>query len=204
MLSPVWQRLGILTGVLLGSLCWLGILPSVQNSSGTPGLVLLDVSSPSVAIVLVIVAGIPSLILGTLLSTLGRFTAGVSVFAGTLMVLAWFGGSGVGWLERSTLPGDYWQLIIETVIWQILLLTAIVLMSQFRPVVHRQLPHLLRRASSWKTVISLPASEAIIAAVISALIAGIMAYLLIRNATPKQVLASLVLSFALGAGIGQT
>ena len=117
MLSPVWQRIGILTGVLLGSLCWFGILPSLQSPSGSSGLVLLNVSSTSTAIILVIVAGLPSLILGALLSTIGRFTAGVCVFAGTLMVLTCFSGSASGWITRASLPGDYWTLIFETLIY---------------------------------------------------------------------------------------
>lgn len=204
MLSPVWQRIGIIIGVLLGSLCWLGVLPSLQASAGTGGLVLLNCSSVVTAIVLVIIAGLPAVLLGTLLSTVGWFTAGVSVFAGTLIVLTWYGGSVSGWFQRATLPGDYWHLILETVIWQVLVLAAILLMSHFRPIVHRQLPQLLQRQIAWKTALGIPASQEISAALISALVAGLMAMVLIQNAAPKQVLVSLVVSFALGAGLGQT
>ncbi len=204
MLSPLWQRLGILLGIGLGSLCWLGILPSLQNPTGSDGLVLMDLSSRSVALILLLIASIPSIFLGTLLSALGRFTAGVCILAGSLLVLAYWAGPSVGWLNRAQMPGDYWQLIVETVIWQIFVLAAIFLMHRFRPLVHKQLPQLLKDGPPWKTRLHLPASEELTAALISTVIAGIMAYLLIRNGSSKQVLASLFFSFALGAGIGQT
>lgn len=205
MLSPVWQRMGMIAGILLGSLCWLGILPSLQSVSGTGGLVLLDTHSVWQSVVLVAIAGIPAMALGTLLSTVGRFTAGVTILAGSLLVLSWYGGPTMGWMQRAALPGAYWGLIFETLIWQLLMLCAIGLMYRFRPVVHGTLPHLLRHDQpQWQTKLGIPASREIIAAVISAAISGIMAYLLIRNGSPKQVLVSLVVSFALGAGVGQS
>ncbi|MFG0249682.1 MAG: hypothetical protein ACF8OB_12405, partial [Phycisphaeraceae bacterium JB051] len=204
MLSPLWQRLGILLGIGLGSLCWLGILPSLQNPTGADGLVLMDMSSIISALVLLLIASIPSIFLGTILSTMGRFTAGVCIFSGSLLVLAYWAGPSVGWLNRAQIPGDYWKLIVETVIWQLFVLAGILVMNHFRPLVHKQLPQLLKEGPAWKTKLRFPATRELAAAMISTIIAGIMAYLLIRNASSKQVLASLFLSFALGAGIGQT
>ncbi|HAI10485.1 MAG TPA: hypothetical protein DCM28_02195 [Phycisphaerales bacterium] len=120
------------------------------------------------------------------------------------MVLTCFSGSASGWITRASLPGDYWTLIFETLIWQMLVLSAVIVMYRFRPILREQLPQLLRHNTPWKTNIGIPATQEIIAAIISTLVAGIMTYLLIRNATPKQVLFSLVFCFALGAGIGQS
>lgn len=204
MLSPLWQRIGIAIGVALGGLCWVGILPSLQSPSGTGGLVLFNAPSVSTAVLLVIVAGIPSVVLGTLLSTVGWFTAGVAVLAGSLMVLAYVGGPTMGWIQRAMLPGDYWQLIAEMLLWQILLLLAIGLIYRFRPMVHGHIPALLRPEPAWKTSLSIPGSNELLAALISSGVALVLAFLLIRTGSPKQVMASLVISFALGAGIGQT
>jgi hypothetical protein len=151
MLSPLWQRIGIAVGVGLGGLCWLGVLPSVQNGTGTGGVVLLDAHSVGAAVLLVIVAGVPALVLATLLSTIGRFTAGVAVLAGSLLVMAYVGGPTMGWIQRVSLPSAYWQLIAEMLLWQIMLLLAIGLMYRFRPVFHSKIPALLRPEPSWKT-----------------------------------------------------
>ncbi|MAX22982.1 MAG: hypothetical protein CMJ19_00645 [Phycisphaeraceae bacterium] len=135
---------------------------------------------------------------------MGRFTAGVCIFSGSLLVLACWAGSSVGWLHRAQLPGDYWQLIFETIIWQIFVLAGILVMYRFRPLVHKQLPQLLKDGPDWKTNLRIPAIADFTAALICTVIAGVMAYLLIRNGSSKQVLVSLFLSFALGAGIGQS
>jgi len=204
MIAPIWQRIGIALGVLLGSFCWLGVLPSLKSATGTQGIVLLDAPMGVMACLLVMAAAVPILVLSTVLCAVGRFTTGVSVFAGSLLVLAYTGGSTMGWLQRVDLPGAYWQLITEMLLWQVMLLGAIALIYQFRPAVHRQLPALIRRNSQWKTVLKKPGVNELIAAVISCVIALIMSYLLIQNASINQILCSLVFSFALGAGIGQT
>ncbi|MBL4702651.1 MAG: hypothetical protein JKX85_15500 [Phycisphaeraceae bacterium] len=204
MIAPIWQRIGIALGVLLGSLCWVGILPSLKSATGTQGIVLLDAPMGMVTCLLVMAAAVPILVLSTLLCAVGRFTTGISVFAGSLLVLAYTGGSTIGWLERADLPGSYWQLITEMLLWQLMLLCAIALIYQFRPVVHRQLPVLVRRNSQWKTVLKTPGVNELMAAVISSVIALIMSYLLIQNASINQILCGLVFSFALGAGMGQT
>jgi hypothetical protein len=166
--------------------------------------VLLDVASPVMMLALLVIASVPSLFLGTLLSTVGRFTAGVCIFSGALVVLVYWAGSGSGWINRAQLPGDYWLLVLETLLWQLFVLIAIILMYQFRPMVFSTLPQLLKEGQSWKTTLKIPVKDEIVAAVISTFIAAVMCFLLVRNASSKQVLWSVFVSFVVSAGIGQS
>lgn len=204
MLSSVWQRIGMAVGILLGSLGLIGILPSLHSTAGTPGILLGDSQYGLFACLLVAIAGIPALVCATFLTTIGRFTNGITVLCGSLLVLAYLGGSSMGWIQRSQLPGDFWQLIIEMLLWQIMLLAGITLIFRFRPAVHSRMPELLRRRSQWKTVLNIPGGSEIVAAVITSVIALVLTYILIRNTSEKQVIGALILSFALASGIGQT
>ena len=201
MLSPVWQRIGMVLAVLLGSLCFMGVLPSLHSAVGTSGILLEDSQYGLFACFLVAIAGIPALVCATVLTAIGRFTNGIAVLCGSLLVLAYMGGSSMGWIQRAQLPGGYWQLIIEMLLWQVMLLAGIALIYRFRPTMHSRMPELVRRSSQWKTSLHIPGGNELFAAVITSVIALVLTYILIRNPSEKQVIGALILSFAFSASI---
>lgn len=129
MLPTITQRLMMLAAIIIGTACWLPVLPILMPSDGSDGLSLLDSRSGVLwACGVLLLAGLPALGVGLYVSSSGNPLSGVFTIGISLMVLAGQGGSmqGLIWRQaerpKETAQGGsvFMQLEIEMLLWTLL------------------------------------------------------------------------------------
>ncbi len=141
MLPTITQRLMMTAAIVLGTLCWLPVLPMLRPADGYAGLSLLDARAGVVwACIALLLAGLPALIAGLYVSSSGNPLSGVFTIAVSLMIMAGHGGSmqGLIWrqAERATDQPQggsvFMQLAIEMVLWALAWCLMMFLVRRFR------------------------------------------------------------------------
>ena len=205
MLPAFRQRLCIAAAILIGGLCWLLVSESLSPEDASTGITLSDARVGALAAaVLVVLAGLPALGLGTLAAAMANPLAGPFVVGTALMMPVWRGGAGYGWLWRSEPPASYVWLAMEMVWW---LLFYLMLMGASRAVrlpLRRRLPRLTAPAHQELSLLRGGARASTwLALAVSTVVSGLLSYVLIQGVDVGQVLLSLVLAFAIGGLVAQ-
>ncbi len=195
MLPTFPQRLLILALILLGgsllgwSSGWLGA------SDGSEGLTLIEAARnhPLLTAGWVLILGL----VATGAAVLGRLGSRVSAalaLAAALTVMAWQSGSAEGWFRRmADLHGGaaYRHLILESSVWLIVWFAWLLGMGAWS----RQFPGLAkhRRGLGWG-----PRLSGLVAGAITAVVGGVMAYIIIQTTARGQVIFGLLVAFTIG------
>lgn len=204
MLPSMRQRLIIAAAIAVGVLGWLWVRPLLLPADGTDGLSLFAARAGlPMAVALVLVAGIPALVVGVVASATGNLLSGVFAAAAALCVLAGSTGPIDDWMWRAQLPQGYRGFIFEALIWQGLWAVMLAVIGFFRSPLRTRWPALaFTDHLGVDTRIRLPQVQALMAGLVSAVIGGVAAWLLVRSSDPGQVIGGLVIAFAVGGMLG--
>lgn len=201
MFPKIQQRLVILFAAVIGGLVWLTVVGPLRAEDGSPGLSLFFArSTPMLAMVLAVVAGIPALALAVATAVRGNPLSGVFAWAGALCFLAATGGNIEGWVHRSTnLPGDYGYLIGELFVWFAVLIVCLAGIQKLRAPLRNRFALLRYDAHLGSDMkIAIPDSTSMMSGLICAVVGGVGCFFLLRDFDTGQVMWSLGLAFAIG------
>jgi hypothetical protein len=206
MLPNVKQRLWIALALVLGGLMLLSVAGLVAPSDGSTGLVVLEARiGPAAGVALVAVAALPAVALGVVAAAAGNALGGVFTVAGAIAFLGVAGGSTSGWLWRSALPGSYWLLAVEMLLWAGGLIGVMAAIQQGRPWVRQRMPASLRSDQpSHPSPLRWPSQSGLLGGVIAAVLGGVAANLLLRSTDMGQITGGLILAFTLAGLIART
>lgn len=204
MLPQLKHRLIIGLSLVIGGLCWLLAHGALTAADGSGGLSLMDAHvGTAAAVLIVIAAGIPAIVLGLVTAATGNPLAGTFTVCGSLLWLASMGGSIDGYLLRTDLPSGYRQLAIESVIWLVLLAVVFVGIDRLRTVVRPSLQKLAsKQHHGARTQLTLPRVRPLLAGLITAAAGAFICNLLIQSPDGGQVNGSLMLGFGVAALVG--
>lgn len=191
---------------VISGLCWMTILPRLQAADASSGITVLSAGAATVpAVLLLVLAGLPALVLSVLLGSRGNPLGGIFTAAAGLALLAAKGGSIEGWIYRSNAPAGYPLLLVETVLWHLGALGLIALLAAARPRLRRRFPALSSsEPMGSRTSLSMPTQQSLLAAATCALFAAVFCHFLIQTSATGQVIGSLICGFALAAMIAQS
>ncbi len=192
-------------GAVLGGLVWLLAAGALRSTGAWAGISLFDAHVgvlPGVLILLL--AGLPALVLGLMVSATGHPLAGVFVVATGLTFVAGAGGSMQGYVWRHALPAGYGWLLMETLLWAALLLGLLALVRRLRPGVRQRLTR-IATDEHWgdELEITFPNPTAWLAGGVSLVGGGAIAWLLLQSDATGQVIGSLILAFTVGGLLAQ-
>lgn len=204
MLPPLRQRLLITAAVIVGGVVWMRAEPGLLPSDHTGGVTLVDASvGPFLGLILAVVAGLAAIALAAVAGAVGNPLAAAFVFAGSLMFVAADGGTSLPFLWHTT-PSDYLPLLFETLVWFALLAGTLWLTAAFRGPIRRRFPWLVSDQRPFRSPLrGLIEPPSLIAAAVSAGVAGVLATLMIRTWDVGQVLGALTFAFMIGSLIAQ-
>ena len=201
MFASVRQKLIVLVAVVVGWAAWAWVAPLLLAADGSEGISLLSGRlSPVTATGVALLAGLPAIALGMVASVGGNPLAGVFAVATALCVLATRGGAMGGWLQRSDhLPGAYFLLILEVLVWQVGVVLLLALFRSVRAPARRRWPSLAQDGRT-DTAFALraPGPRSLVGGLICAAVAAAVASVLLRTAGSGQVIGALFVAFALG------
>jgi len=200
MFPKIRQRIFIGVAIVIGALAWYPIAGLLRAADGSTGLSLVSarVGLP-LAIVWVLLSGLPIFALGLVASVIGNPLSGVFAVSASLCILAGIGGSVDGWFFRAHLPGDYGLLIVETMIWQTGVVIMLTVIQTLRSPMRARWPALAYDDHlGMDTHVRWPATEAIIAGLICAAVSAGLAYFMLRTSNTSQVVFSLMAAFGIG------
>lgn len=205
MFPSLRTRLLITIAAIAGSMLWVSAADAAMASDGSGGISLITAGSFGKATAMILLAGLPALVMGLVISALGNPLSGLFAAAIGLCSLAVTGGEMNGWIDRTDagLPGDYLKLAMETLIWFTAVIVFLIVAMRLRPSIRKSIPKLadqhhfgqnmqLRKinASAWT------------AGGVTALVGGILTFLLLRTAESGQVVGGLILAFMIAAFVG--
>lgn len=203
MLPRLRQRLLILATFVVGACILWWLAGPLRPADGASGISLLTARiGPAAAVGLLVVAMLPVVALGVLTSAVGNPLSGIFAVAAALCVLAARGGSISGWLCRDNahLPGDYGWLILEMALWLAAFIFMLYVIERLRSPLRSRWPALARHDHlGMDTALRFPQTQALTSGAVCAVIGGVLAYVLLRHSSTSQVMASLILAFAVGA-----
>ncbi|MEX0774490.1 MAG: hypothetical protein WD042_02125 [Phycisphaeraceae bacterium] len=202
--API-QRVLIVLGVIVGGAALLLIAAPLRPMDGSSGLTLLSARvGVAGACGLLALAALPAVVFALITSARGNPVAGPFIMGLALAFLASAGGSSIGWLWRAALPGDYRLLIIETLVWFTALLLLIVAMQTARVYSGTRWPTLLSpHHPGSRAQFRLPKLEALLAALVCAVIGGGLSHIMIASAQTGQIIGSLLVAFTIAALVTQ-
>ncbi len=204
MLPQLKHRLIIGLSLVIGGLGWLLALGALTAADGSTGLSLMDarIGTPN-AVLILIAAGIPAIVLALLTASTGNPLTGVFTLCGSLLLLGCMGGSIDGYLRRADLPNGYRLLAVESVIWVFFLALVIFLIDGLRARVRPGLQMLTpKHHLGTRTQLTLPGAKPLLAGLITAAGGAFICNLLIQSTDGGQVNGSLILGFGVAALIG--
>ncbi len=200
MMPKMRQRLTIAAAIVVGAICWTFARPYLQAADGASGLTLTTARVGMFAAVLtVVIAGIPALALGMLVSVTGHPLAGVFAVTVSLAALAVGGGPIDGWMVGASIPSDYGSLMIETLVWQAGVVVMLVVIQRLRSPLRSRWPALaFSDHLGIDTQIRFPEAQALAAGAICAGFGGVISYFFMRSTDSGQVIGVLLLAFGIG------
>jgi hypothetical protein len=195
--------------MIVGAVVWGAAADVLRAPDGSAGVTLTSAQiNFAAAVAIVILAGIPALLGAMIAAVTGRTTSGVFVLGVSLCGLAVAGGSTDGWMWRSALPGDYRWLIAEMMLWQALVVAAVVMIGRGAKMLCRVMPGLARWRVEPHRGIDLqwrrPDVNTVAAVVVCAAVATGIAWVLLRNAQNGQLIGGLIVAFAGGVLAART
>lgn len=212
MLPTITQRLMMLVAIIIGTVCWLPILPMLMPADGSTGLSLMDPRSGMVlAIAVLLLAGLPAVLCGLYVSSSGNPLSGLFTIGFCLMILSGKGGSMNGLILRqaereatdSRGGSIFIQLEIEMVLWAAFWCLFMYLVRQLRLWVRRNtVPRRLKttfnaRLTEEDTPKFVLHVRPAMAGLLCAGLAWVMCRFLIQTHDVGQVIGSLLLAFTL-------
>jgi hypothetical protein len=204
MFPSMRQRLMVAGALVLAMLAWGVVVPMLRPGDGSGGITLADASGGAAAWAAVLAAAAVAAGLGLLTSLTGNPLGGPFVFGGAATLLAALGGPMDGWMRRAALPSGYLGLVVELMVWGVMLIGVGWLLDVVRP---RLLPGVPRKVMSDHLGDDLrfgvPGQPAILAGLVSALVGGVLGFVLLRSTDSGQVTGSLIVAFAIGAFTAQ-
>ncbi len=201
MLPQLKHRLVIGLSLVIGGLCWLLARGALTAADGSTGLSLMDahVGTPT-AILVLIAAGLPAILLGLLAASTGNPLTGVFTLSGSLILLAAMGGRIDGYLYRTDLPDGYRPLAIEAVIWLVLLAVVFIVIDRLRTHLRPSLRILTpKKHLGTRTQLTLPGVKPLLAGLVTAVGGAFLCNILIQSSDGGQVNGSLMLGFGTAA-----
>lgn len=212
MLPTITQRLMMVAAIVLGTLCWLSVLPLLKAADGSAGLSLMDARSGVVmACVWMLLAGLPALLAGLYVSSAGNPLSGVFTVGISLMILAAHGGSMQGLINRQaerpsgepTGGAIFLQLEMEMVLWALAWCLMMFLTRRYRwwirhTLVPRRLktpfPPTLTEEDTPRFVLQVRPA---MAGLLCAMLGWILCRYIMQTHENGQVIGSILLSFVL-------
>lgn len=195
------QRVIIIAGIVLGGVIWTLAVPSLRAADGSAGVSLMSAHVGAIAAALAMVlAGLPAAALTVMAAAWGRINAGMFIAATALAAVAVVGGPIDGWLWRSELPGAYGSLMIEMVIWQVGIVALWFAGRQLRKPIQKHMADPPEDADELGAF----GTGGIAAMVISAGVAALVAWFLLRTSQSGQVIGALVAAFAAGGFVARS
>ncbi len=206
MLPPLKHRLVIGLALVLGALCWILALGPLRAADGSAGISLMDARcGTTLAVVLVVLAGLPAFGAGLLAASTGNPLAGAFTLAGALIPLASLGGPITGYYFRSPLPSVFKPLAVEAAVWLILMGTAFVVIDRLRKSVRPRLENLVvKRHLGARIEFGVPGGTSLLAGLITAVGGALLCNILVQSPDCGQVTGGLLIGFALAAMIAQS
>ena len=206
MLPVLKQRLLIAAALVLGGLIWLLAVHPLSAVGGWSGISLIDPrASIPLAVVLVLLIGLPAIGLALITASTGHPISGVFVFAAALSFPAGAGGAIDGLLYRAQLPQAYLYLALEMLFWALLLVGFLVLARQLRgPVRQRFRPLTVKNPQHEQVQLALPNAAAIIAGIVTAILAAVLLSFLVQVSDLGQIIGGLILAFLLASVLTQS
>lgn len=212
MLPTITQRLLMVAAILIGTPCWLPILPLLMAADGSSGLSLLDARAGVFgACALLLLAGLPALLTGLYVSATGNPLSGVFTIGLSLMILAGHGGSMTGLIWRqaerpASEPSGgsiFMQLEIEMALWALAWCLVMFLTRRFRMLIRgKWVPSRLKTIFS-KTLTEEDTPRFVLhvrpglAGLLCAALGWILCRFLMQSPDSGQVIGSILLAFVL-------
>jgi len=197
------QRLLIAVVTVVSGLAWLAVAAPLRAADGASGISLVTAQSgPVLGLLLILLAAVPAVFLGLVVSARANPLAGMFVWGAGLCFLTIYGGDAEGWLRRfdANVPNDYWLLIPEVIVWHLGLVATIATVRLYRKKLRMRWSMLAAEDHLGKeTRIELPKGSAWLAGLICAVAAAVLIHLMIRSFDNGQVVCSLILGFGLAA-----
>ncbi len=200
MFPRIRHRLVIALTALAGAFVWLLIAGALKPADGLGGISLLwSHTGVAQALMLVALAGLPSLVMGLVISAMGNPMSGLFVVCAGLSALALWGGPIDGWMTRAHLPGDYQWLMLESLIWQAGVVVMLMSIQRLRSPMRAWYPALAYDDHLGVDVhLHHPHLQAWIGGAIASVCGFALGWFLIRSSDPAQVVVSLLAAFAAG------
>jgi len=212
MLPTLRQRLLLGLSLVIGTIVWLQAVPALRADDLSAGLSIVDASGgPGSAILAVVLAGLPAVVLALACASAGNPASGPFVIAFCLSFVAVTGGPIDGVIRRAhsadALSGLYPRMALELASWAVALFGLMLAMHAARPLLRRVLPGWLvshdAPAGRWQASLGRPGRAGAIAALVTAASGGLLAMVLIRSADTGQVVGGLVLAFTIAGAMGR-
>ncbi len=199
MLPTMKQRLLIVAAGLIGGLVLLHFRNGFIAFDASWGMTLFDTRIGRLnVILLILVAAMPAILLGLLVSATGNPLSGVFSLSTALFLLAVNTGPADGFLWRSELPGGYSRLLIELVFWLVFMALFLMSVRGSSSLIRSRLPAgLVSDHVGDEMEIRWPGIQAVMAGLISAGIGGLLSNLMIQSTDVGQVAGSLMIAFCL-------
>ncbi|WP_432797465.1 hypothetical protein [Poriferisphaera sp. WC338] len=196
------QRILIICSASIGAFILIFAAHALMPKDASTGIVLLNANLGLLpALFSLLIYAIPAIVLALLCSAAGHPYAGLLVASFSLLVLAAAGGSPEGFIWSIESPQQYLTLIFETLIWLALFIAFLFAIHITRPTLRKKLEHvpsLQTHAPDFNLFVNFN-SNAIIALLLSAGIAGFLTNNLILSTATAQSTCSLILAFGLAA-----
>lgn len=205
MFPSLRTRLLITIAAIAGSMLWVSAAEAAMAPDGSGGISLITAGSFGKATAMILLAGLPALIMGLVISALGNPLSGLFAAAIGLCSLAVTGGEMNGWIDRTNagLPGDYLKLAMETLLWFAAVIVFLIVAMKLRPSIRKTIPKLVdKHHFGSNTQLRKFNASAWTAGGITALVGGILSFLLLRTAESGQVVGGLILAFMIAAFVG--
>ena len=206
MFPPLRNRLLVIAGILLGSWVWCfaatALVPG--DGSGAPALWWAE-GGPAMAVVKLLLFGLPIIGISLVASSTGNPLSGLFALATGLWIVAAQGATIEGWFHRTdaSLPGDYFKLAIEVVIWCAAMLLFLIGAIRLRKPMRAKLPMVIDEDRGGDDMtIGIPDRATWVASLSTAVISAVLCFFLVRTADKGQVIGALMVSFMIGSLMG--
>lgn len=206
MLPPTRQRLILIACVTVSIVSWLMFRGWLSPPDGAEGITLTMTTAGFFgAAVAVIVAGTISTGVGIIAGSTGHPLSGVFVVAIGICVLAGWGGPIDGWMRRSSLPGAYSWLILETLAWHLGMAVVVLVTWRVRGGVRQALPEIV--VDEFHDEVEMPGRpdvSALLAMFVAVLVGGVLCWVMQRSTSEGQVIGTLIAAFTLAGLAAQS